>query len=56
MAMSQACMAGNSAVEMTERRSQRVVTPERFELPTTAFEAQCSNPLSYGATNPEIAR
>ena len=27
-----------------------VVTPERFELPTTAFEAQCSNPLSYGAT------
>ena len=25
-----------------------VVRPERFELPTTAFEAQCSIQLSYG--------
>jgi hypothetical protein len=29
--------------------SERMVDPERLELPTPAFEAQCSIQLSYGS-------
>jgi hypothetical protein len=30
-------------------KNVRVVDPERLELPTPAFEAQCSIQLSYGS-------
>jgi hypothetical protein len=36
---------------MEERRIWvRMVDPERLELPTPAFEAQCSIQLSYGSS------
>ena len=30
--------------------------PERFELPTTRFEAECSIQLSYGRNRREVYR
>jgi hypothetical protein len=33
-----------------------MVDPERLELPTPAFEAQCSIQLSYGSTLYEYKR
>jgi hypothetical protein len=32
-----------------KRRVAKMVDPERLELPTPAFEAQCSIQLSYGS-------
>ncbi len=34
----------------------RLVRPERFELPTTAFEAQCSIQLSYGRVSAAVCQ
>jgi hypothetical protein len=33
-----------------------VARPERFELPTTAFEAQCSIQLSYGRAGAAVCQ
>jgi hypothetical protein len=36
-------------LRLAEIESEKVVDPERLELPTPAFEAQCSIQLSYGS-------
>ena len=38
-----------SGVKVTDA-AKLMVDPERLELPTLAFEAQCSIQLSYGST------
>ena len=37
--------------EQWSTAEKTVVDPERLELPTPAFEAQCSIQLSYGSRN-----
>jgi hypothetical protein len=42
-------MVKMSSFGSRKSRAKKVVDPERLELPTPAFEAQCSIQLSYGS-------
>ena len=47
------CQPQRDASVKAQLESEKVVRPERFELPTLWFEARCSIQLSYGRNRVE---